>query len=148
MSPVTRSRVFGMLCFTIGGACLIIGICWLVPNLRLAATGTAVEGRITGFREIVQSRRNHVAIHPVAAYEVEGKVYQAETPAHTDPPRFKTGDPVKILVPPGDPAGGKFAGFVDLWLGPLVLTVLGLVLSGVGWWGWNHRVGGASRAVC
>jgi len=148
MSPVTRSRVFGVLCFTIGGACLIIAVCWLVPNLRLAATGTAVEGRITGFREIVQDRRNHTVKHPLAEYEVGGKVYQAESPAHTDPPRFKTGDPVRILVPGGDPAGGKFGGFVDLWLGPLVVGVLGLILTGVGWWGRNRRIGGASRAVC
>lgn len=147
MAPLTRSRVFGLLCFAIGGACLVIAVCWLVPNLRLAATGTAVEGRIIGFREILQDRHNHVTSHPVAAYEVEGKIYHVETPAHTDPPRFKKGDPVKILVPPSDPAGGKFAGFVDLWLGPMVLAVLALILAVVGRWGWNHRVGGASRSV-
>ncbi|BCU76996.1 hypothetical protein llg_17110 [Luteolibacter sp. LG18] len=147
MTTATRARIFSWLCFTLGGAALVVGAGWGSSSARLVAGATTVDGRITGYREIVQDRRNHTVKHPLAEYEVGGKIYQAESPAHTEPPRFKTGDAVKILVPPGDPAGGKFGGFVDLWLGPLVLAVLGTILCGVGWWGRSRRIGGASRSV-
>ncbi len=60
----------------------------------------------------------------------------------SNPPSYQTGDKVEVLYDPKTPTSASINSFTSLWLGPIILGVLGAVFSlvGVGIFRWakNH----------
>jgi hypothetical protein len=50
----------------------------------------------------------------------------------SNPPRYKEGDSVVVLYDPAQPGDVRIHSFFNVWMGPLVLGLLGVIMSLVG----------------
>jgi len=66
---------------------------------------------------------------PVFSFHTaDGKVISITSKASSNPPSFKVGDNVRVLYPPGNPAGAKIDSPFQLWGLPILLGCTGILL--------------------
>lgn len=85
---------------------------------------------------------------PVVGYRVDGRPHQFTSGIGAAPPAFEVGEAVTVLVDPADPTKARIAAFQTLWLGPLILVIVGVigVIVGLVLLGLRRRLQEASGA--
>lgn len=130
------------------GACILSGgLVWTARHLRLTtASGRIAEGRVVDQRkEYVtlnfknnasqrdplrfdnRTRASWIRYHPVVEFQTEGgeqvrfegRIYGSEKPM------IPTGSSVRIYYDPSRPSNAFIGSFMEAWLGPLVVSLVG-----------------------
>ena len=66
-------------------------------------------------------------------YGNDGRTYTVTSSNSSAPPEFAAGQKVEVLYEPSDPATARIDSFLQLWTTPMVLAVLGVISSFVGY---------------
>lgn len=119
--------LFTGLPFVLGG----LAFAWF--RWRFLAGAVRTPGEVVDYRsETEESTEDGRAVrsavfHPVVEFrDAQGVQRRCQTSTASSPPPFHIGARVTVLYRPADPAQAEIAAFQQLWLGPLMLLVLGL----------------------
>ena len=113
-----------------GGLVAIIGLIWLAMTgwftVRAAKTlGVVIE------MERVESSKGGPTFHPVFTFtDGAGLVHTQRTPFGSSSFTFEPGEKVTVLYDPSAPKNSKIDSFETVWLGPLLVTGIGLLSGG------------------
>lgn len=118
--------------FLVIGLALLTGAFFLYQNKKAflekadTAQGTVIE--------LLQSRSdNSTTYKPLVSFKTkEGRQIEFTSSVSSNPPGYDEGETVEVLYDPADPKDANINGFASLWLGPLILGILGAVFSLVG----------------
>ncbi len=111
---------------------LLLGCLWLSNSAVDKLTShQQVPGQVV---RVVVGRKGRT--YPVVAYSYRGKAYQFQG-SSSGP--YRVGEPVDVLVPPGQPGQGSINNFTHLWVGPLLTGVLGAGCLWIGLTGRRRR---------
>lgn len=69
---------------------------------------------------------------PVVRFTTAGEKTVEFTGLGAGEPDYEVGDEVTVLYLPDRPEKGKIASFQELWLGPVVLVIMGALFGGIG----------------
>ncbi len=109
---------------------------WGGKRYSLSRGGLHVKGRVVENSKSVTTSsagRDDVSYYPVVEFttQKEEKIrFKGSTGMRT--PEYEVGTPVDVLYNPANPNVAQMAVFSQLWLGPLVVTVLGLIMVSLG----------------
>jgi hypothetical protein len=121
--------VFGLI-----GTGLLIGTFALGMNTRsFIAAAKHAEGTVTELVEKRDKDDGSITYTPVVAFTADnGATVSFTSSFSSQPAAYAVGEKVEVLYAPDDPNDARIKGFGSLWLGPLIMGVLGLVFSGIG----------------
>jgi hypothetical protein len=139
----SRRRVpwLGLIFGSVGLVLLVIGV-FLGGNTisfignSAVATGTVVDSELR--TSCSRSSRDHTETcstveHPVVVFTTTaGEEIRFTSSTGSSPPMHRVGDQVQVRYPPGRPRDAAIDGFVELWLGALITSGLGLVFGAIG----------------
>lgn len=110
------------------GGPLMTGFCLYetVKSLRLVIGGRVARGRITSIRWGLNRSGRKIAYPTVEFTTARGERLSYDSPSSYSPPRHKVGDTVQIRYMPDQPAICSIDSFGHLWLGPIILGVIGI----------------------
>ncbi len=75
-----------------------------------------------------RTSENGTLYYPVFTFsDRQGQTHRVFSKSGSYPPSHEIGDTIAILYDPQDPGKTRFDSFVSLWLGPVILGVLGLI---------------------
>ena len=118
--------------FLIVGLALLTGAFFLYQNKKafLAKADTA-QGTVI---ELLESRSdNSITYKPLVSFKTkEGAQIEFTSSVSSNPPSYSEGETVEVLYDPSNPRDANINGFSSLWLGPLILGILGAVFSLIG----------------
>jgi hypothetical protein len=142
--PSTRSRKRGRskrerslvrwlpYAFLAGGVVLlIVGAALLVRQVQFVTAAERATGTVVAVSRETDSD-GEVTFYPVVRFTTaHGKEIEFKSSTGSKPASHSTGDRVEVLYDPDDPSDAQLSGFLDLWLGPGVLLLLGACFVGV-----------------
>lgn len=124
---------------------LIVGFIWVYQTQNFLGRALEAKGVIIGELEIPegqQPRREPPSAPLVIKFvdERTGEEYRLVTKTGLDPrsyaynpdAQWPFGQEVDILYDPDNPHDARINSFLDIWLGPIAVTVFGGILSSVG----------------
>jgi hypothetical protein len=123
---------------------LVAGVIWGFRRSELFRGGLRTQGVVvdqfksvssTVSDEKASSTGVSISYYPVVEFQTErGATIRFRGATGSGVPDYETGAVVTVVYRPNDPQQAKILSFSQFWLGPLVVTVAGLVLflMGVG----------------
>ncbi len=137
-----QERRNGWLVLAIGVAVVAAAIGWQLDNASFVSRAATTTGRVVELRAHPGSKA--VNYHPVVTYTPgDGPETTFEGSSGSNPPGYRIGEEVAVLWVPGHPEGARVRSFVDLWIGPPLLGVLGVLLGLLGVHSLRHGRGAA-----
>lgn len=127
--------VFGSL----GAVALVGGLYWAFKRYEIVKNGIMVQGKVVDQEENVSSgptsrhtnySRSHISYYPVVEFKTEAgeRVRFTGSTGGGREAIMETGTIVNVIYLPRDPSAAVIVEFKQAWLGPAVLSVVGLVL--------------------
>lgn len=110
------------------------GLFVLVSNTVFWGRATTAEGTVVGYEQMESMRgRSQVGVQPAYSNVVEfrsadGQRHLFVTEWGSAAAVYDKGERVTVLYRPEDPENAKIRGFVSLYVGPLLLLVLGAAM--------------------
>jgi hypothetical protein len=119
--------------FLVVGVGLLLGFFFAFSRTkRFLASAQEARAEVVGVKESMGSSRERV-YYPVLRYRTQqGDTKEVTSSVGSNPPRYKEGDSVVVLYDPAHPSDVRIHSFINVWMGPLVLGLLGVILTGVG----------------
>ena len=135
-----------MVLFILGGlglAALIGGLIWGAKRYYISTSGLHAQGIVVENYKSVsvnsddsdRRSRSSVSYYPVVEFQTgQGEKIRFQGSTGSGTPDFEVGTPVEVIYKPQSPYEAQLAVFSQMWLGPVVVTVAGLIflLMGVG----------------
>jgi len=115
----------------IGSAMLAGSFFWYTKTKSFIGEALTAPGVVI---ELVRSRSNDSTTYtPVVEYTTEkGQKIEFTSSVGSNPPSHSKGDQIEVLYHEDTPQQAKINSFFSLWLGPILLLVLGSIFSIVG----------------
>ena len=118
-----------------GVAFAAVGVAWWQGTRSFVQTAERTEGTVVELLERQSTSRSSngrrstsISFSPVVEYtDHQGKQHKHYSTTSTNPPMYSVGDKVPMLFDPNRPAVAKIDHWVNLYLAPIVFTVLGAV---------------------
>lgn len=119
--------------FLVVGVGLLLGFFFAFSRTRrFLASAQEARAEVIGMKQSTGSSRDRV-YYPVLRYHTQqGTMKEVVSSVGSSPPRYKEGDSVVILYDPAQPGDVRIHSFFNVWVGPLVLGLLGVIMTGVG----------------
>ena len=89
-----------------------------VRSLMLLQRGHPVEGQVVDLLRVSDSDGADTYL-PIFAYPWQGQTLSKKAGFSSNPPRYKVGDRIQMLVDPANPQDAVPKRFMDLWFMPL-----------------------------
>jgi hypothetical protein len=135
-----------MALFAFGGFglfALVIGVVWGLKKHELLRNGLRAQGTVVDqYKSVTTSAEEartrtgpSVSYYPVVEYRTAvGATIRFRGATGSGVPDYETGTPVTVAYRADNPYEAQILGFSQFWLGPVVVTVAGLLffLMGVG----------------
>ena len=103
---------------------------WIGGRLALLENGARTEGVVIS---LDRSRGSSRANHPVVRfYTAAGREVVFHGSIGSNPPAYRIGEEVSVVYLPDRPDVAEIDNFLELWLLTLIVGLLGLVFSGLG----------------
>ncbi|MCR4031309.1 MULTISPECIES: DUF3592 domain-containing protein [Flavobacterium] len=118
--------------FSIVGAGLLAGAIYLyVDKQAFLAKAETVQGTVT---ELIPKRsKESTTYSPVFSFTTKtGQTIMHHSSVSSSPPSYDVGEKVEVFYDPENPNKAEIKGFVSLWLGVLILGVVGTVFFLIG----------------
>jgi hypothetical protein len=119
--------------FLIVGVGLLLGFYFAFSRTRrFLASAQEARAEVIGIKQSSGGSRDRV-YYPVLRYRTQqGATKEVVSSVGSNPPRYKEGDSVVVLYDPAQPGDVRIHSFFNVWMGPLVLGLLGVIMSLVG----------------
>jgi hypothetical protein len=114
------------------GAIMLAGTFYLYQNQQdFLKKANTVQGTVI---ELVANRSdNSTTYTPVVAFKTKkGEEITYTSSVSSNPPSYSEGETVEILYDPADPKDASINGFASLWIGCLILGILGTIFFLIG----------------
>jgi hypothetical protein len=130
-----------MIIFIVLGTGLLVGGAiwawksWSFANGAKSAIGKIVriEERVTTRNRVGKPDRRSVSHLPVFTFQDDrGGEHTVTSSASEGKGAYKVGEEVPVLYRPENPDDASINTFTQMWLGPMVLGIMGLVFGGLG----------------
>jgi Protein of unknown function (DUF3592) len=110
-----------------------VGLGAITIGLVVLTTGIIVTAQQRDNASLAHTEGTIFVVNPPAArYSVDGKTYEARGRVSSKPPLYSQGEVVRIVYPLERPSEGRIDTFLERWLLPTVLLVIGSVFSLMG----------------
>jgi hypothetical protein len=124
----------------LGTALLCGGAVWGWKTWSFASNAKTAVGKVVRIEERVTTRnrvgkpdRRSVSQLPVFTFrDDEGQEHTATSPASEGKNAYQIGQAVPVLYRPENPDDASINTFTQMWLGPMVIGILGLAFGGLG----------------
>jgi hypothetical protein len=124
----------------IGPIFLIVGVGLLLGSFfafsrtrRFLASAQEARAEVVGMQERIGNDHRSRVYYPVLRYRTQqGATKEVVSSVGSSPPRHKEGDSVVILYDPAKPENVRIHSFLNVWIAPLILGLLGVILTVVG----------------
>lgn len=74
-----------------------------------------------------------VTYKPVVRFSTaEGKTIEFKSSFSTSPPAYRVGESVSVVYLPGEPEYAQIRGFLSLWMGPMIIAIIGSIFFLIG----------------
>jgi Protein of unknown function (DUF3592) len=119
--------------FLIVGVGLLLGFFFAFSRTRrFLASAQEARAEVIGVKQSIGNSRDRV-YYPVLRYRTQqGDTKEVVSSVGSNPPRYKEGDSLVVLYDPAQPGDVRIHSFFNVWVGPLVLGLLGVIMTGVG----------------
>ncbi len=135
-SGVQVGKIVGILFMSIGLIMLVVVIYLYNSHQQFEERAKAVKGTVTAYQDY-QSKNDDGSFTtmytPTFEYEFNGQSYKHVSSTSTSNKEFEIGQTVNILVDPEDPKEILVNSFMEKWFVPLLLGIMGIVFSGIGY---------------
>jgi len=118
----------------LGLAALIGGLIWSAKRYDISTSGLHAQGRVVENYKSVSvadpdsGKRSSVSYYPVVEFQTaQGEKIRFQGSTGTRTPDFEVGTPVAVVYKPQTPYEAQLTEFSQMWLGPVVITVAGLI---------------------
>jgi hypothetical protein len=125
------STALGVIFSLIGIGCAVGGAWWAVSTRDFMATAERGVGQVVELDASTDSDGD-TTYYPIVEYAVGGKTQRFKSNVGSSPPSHRVGDTVNVLYDPENPTDAKIDSFLDVWGGPLFLTLFGVIFAAVG----------------
>jgi hypothetical protein len=118
--------------FSIVGVLLLAGALLLWNNSRQFVAGAhKAQGTVV---ELIESRDSDGSTYkPVVRFTtVDGREITYTESFSGNPPPYDVGDTVEVLFTPDNSHKARIRGFMSLWLGPAILSGMGIIFAAIG----------------
>lgn len=118
--------------FSLIGIGMLVGTFFWYQNIEsFIAESAKAEGKVT---EVVRSRSSDSTTYKpvVQFYAPNGELIEFMSGTGSNPPSHTVGEKVEVLYLPENPHDAKINSFFSLWLGPLIVGVMGGIFFLVG----------------
>jgi len=115
-------------------------VAWFLHHYQFVASASRTQGTVIRYEEDWDLQDDVYMYAPVISYVVADREYTIVSAAKSTRQPYKIGDSIPVLYDPQNPQHGKVASFSALWLGPLVMGVLGLLFALLGGTGHVKRL--------
>jgi hypothetical protein len=125
--PLVISVIFG----TTGIPCIILGGFLSLNSYHLLKEGVPARGEVI---ELVGRRGSKGGTTYAPLYEfkaTDGKTYTILSSTSSNPPSHQVGDQISVLYPKGNPEKAEINAFLDLWLGPIIAGLIGVIFTAI-----------------
>ncbi|MFC7625299.1 DUF3592 domain-containing protein [Microlunatus sp. GCM10028923] len=131
----------GLIFGSAGLILLVIGAALGGNTISFLGNSTVTTGTVVDNKERTscsQSSRDRTETcstqdHAVVVFTTaEGEEIRFTSTTGTSPPMYRVGDRVPVRYPPDRPRDATIDGFLELWLGALITTGLGVVFGAIG----------------
>lgn len=128
--PVSTFGALAVLMFAIAGM-------WAWSSYRFLGRALRAPGEVVRIvieyspRTDRQGKSTGPSYRPVVRFTTAGEKTVEFTGLGAGEPDYEVGDVVTVFYLPDRPEKGKIASFQELWLGPVVLCVMGAIFGGV-----------------
>lgn len=119
----------------IGGGLLVGTFLLLHSSLTLVSEGQSVRGTIVSVERRVShdSDGTSVTYYPVFTFtDANGISHTVASGTGSNPAGYETGEDVTVLYLTDAPSKARIKSFLELWLAPLIVGLLGLLFGGIG----------------
>jgi hypothetical protein len=122
-----------LICAVVGLALIIGGVFWGIRRYSLLRRGLRAEGTVVE-QLVKDSAEQSTFYYPIVEFKTQGgeTVRFRGGAGNAGGPQIQTGTTVDILYDPSKPSEAQINSFVQYWLGPLGVTVMGLFIIGMG----------------
>lgn len=114
-----------------GLAALIGGVMWGAKRISLFRSGLPAVGKVVETYESTSTDiddHTSISYYPVVEFQTpNGKVFRFKGSTGSSSPEFERGATVRLRYNPKDPSEAQLVNFSQFWLGPVVLTVAGVI---------------------
>lgn len=101
-----------------------------------SATGTVIDNEYRINPDPEDSAKVYRSYHPVVSFTtIQGNLYVFTDDVGSYPPDYAIGELVEVLYNSDDPRDATIYSWMSVWMGPLWVTVIGLlpILGLIGW---------------
>jgi hypothetical protein len=117
--------------FIVGLGLTIGGASWAWVTNDFIAGAARATGRVVGY-ETARSREGRLSRFLIVGFEAaDGEEVEFRSGIDASSRPNEVGDPVQVLYDPRNPYRAYIKAFDSLWLGPMILLLLGLFLAGL-----------------
>jgi len=108
--------------------CVVLCIGFAIYTAVFLGTAQKATGKVVQLNERYNSSAEAVEYAPVFSFAAQdGKTYTVSSSTASNPSGFAVGDSVTVLYSKSNPEGARIASFLQLWLVPMVLAIIGVV---------------------
>ncbi|KLN62063.1 hypothetical protein WH96_00520 [Kiloniella spongiae] len=110
---------------------------WSYTTLEFVNNARSTQGTVT---DLIQSRsssssstRNSYVYRPKVTFRTEtGEDITFQSSTGSNPPAYARGENLNVLYDPENPQNAKISDTLSLWLGPIILGIIGFIFSVIG----------------
>jgi hypothetical protein len=125
------TKLFGLLFIIIGLGSLVLSIKLYRDTSHFVKTALPTQGTvIENTRQGAPGTR--IRYTPKVRFIVSGSSYEFVSLVGSNPASYTIGQPVSVLYTPGTPSNARINRFKDLWFGPLISLIIGLLFPVAG----------------
>ncbi len=117
----------------IGVALLVGALALALSTRRFIASADRSTGTVVELIQVRDKDDGSVTYKPVVEYTSKrGQRITFTSSFSSNPPSYSVGESVDVLYAPDEPNDARIDGFGSLWLGPLILSLIGAVFAAIG----------------
>lgn len=118
--------------FAICGAGMFVGAIFISLNtVEFLKTALTTQGTVVELQP-VRSHKSTTYKPVVDFIDVKGVKIEFASGSSSNPPSYEVGEKVEVLYNPKEPQDAKIKSFFSLWMGPLIVGIVGAVFFAVG----------------
>ncbi|MFZ1983391.1 MAG: DUF3592 domain-containing protein [Desulfatitalea sp.] len=128
------SRILPSVFFLIGIGLLIGAILYIRRTKAFLARAKETTGEVVALEEVPPTASGESSTYrPIVSFQIsDTRRIKFKTLAHSNPPQYKIGTPVRVLYIPANPHDARIYSFTSLWLLAVILSFLGAVFTFLG----------------
>jgi heme/copper-type cytochrome/quinol oxidase subunit 2 len=130
------SRIVKYAFSIVGLILLLVSLLLFVSTSQFVRKSAIATGTVVALEERTDSDDRtsyHPVYYPVVEFKIaENDTFRFESSFGSNPPSYRIGEKVEVLYDPASPGNAKIKSFLSLWVGVVILGILGFIFFAIG----------------